>query len=74
MTSDCGWCGAPNTHYMTHVCPDCTCWHQLVSIPGEPQMGSYIESEWNPECTVHAAWQERGSDAERQAPVHDVPD
>lgn len=51
--SDCPWCGAPNTHYMTHICPGCECWHKSVTIPGEPQMGSYFESEQNPDCPVH---------------------
>ena len=53
--SDCGWCGAPNTHYMTHVCPGCTCHHTEASIPGEPQMGTYLEAEPNPDCPVHFA-------------------
>ncbi len=52
--SDCGWCGAPNTHYMTHICTGCECWHREARIPAEPHIQSYIESEWNPDCPVHA--------------------
>lgn len=52
-TSECGWCGTPNTHYMTHICKGCECTHHEVWIPGEPQMGSYYESEWEPTCPVH---------------------
>lgn len=51
--TDCAWCDAPNTHYMTHICPGCACWHVRATIPGEPQIGSYIESEPNPDCPVH---------------------
>ena len=49
----CPFCGAIGTHYMTHICPGCTCDWTLASIPGEPQMGSYLEGSPNPECPVH---------------------
>jgi hypothetical protein len=51
----CPFCGAENTHYMTHICPGCTCYITEMRIPGEPQMGSYLEAEWNPDCPVHTA-------------------
>lgn len=51
--SDCGWCGAPNTHYMTHVCQGCTCHHTEVRIPGEPHIPPYLECEPNPDCHIH---------------------
>lgn len=51
--SDCPWCGAPNTHYMTHVCKGCSCHTTRVRIPGEPHIPAYIESEWNPACEIH---------------------
>ena len=50
---NCPHCNRPNTHYMTHVCPDCTCHHTEARIPGEPHIPSYLESELNPDCPVH---------------------
>ncbi len=50
MSEPCPWCGAPNAHYMTHVCAGCECWFREVRIPGEPQMGTYLEGEPNPDC------------------------
>lgn len=53
MSDPCWWCGAPITHYMTHVCKECECFYHESRDPYEPQLGSWVELEWNPECPVH---------------------
>ena len=49
----CPDCNADGYHYMTHVCPNCTCRHAEARIPGEPHIPAYLEVELNPRCPVH---------------------
>lgn len=49
----CTFCGQLGTHYMTHICPGCTCHYTEQRIPGEPHIPPYLESEWNPDCPRH---------------------
>lgn len=53
MSYECPTCGEFAIHYLKHVCRGCECHVREMTIPGEPQMGSYLETEWNPECPVH---------------------
>jgi len=54
MSEDrCPFCDYWPYHYMTHICRDCECDHREVGIPGEPHIGTYFESKWNPDCPVH---------------------
>lgn len=38
---------------MTHICRGCECHYREVDIPGEPQLGTYYEAEWEPDCPIH---------------------
>ena len=58
-TGACPFCGAWGTHYMTHICPGCTCHHTEVRIPGEPQIPAYLDAEQDPDCPRHGF--ERGA-------------
>lgn len=49
----CPFCGYSPYHYMTHICRGCECHHREVDIPGEPQLGTYYEAEWEPDCPIH---------------------
>lgn len=42
-------------HYLTTVPEGCTCHLELVSDPYEPQMGSWLEGEQDPNCPIHPA-------------------
>lgn len=66
----CPRCGYQPYHYMTHVCPGCTCWVTEARIPGEPQMPSYLEVEPNPDCPIHFTEEER-ADWAREKEHHD---
>lgn len=49
----CPWCGELMWHHLTHVCVGCTCTYTETWIPGEPQLGSYLEAEQDPFCSIH---------------------